>query len=396
MTPAHERRGGAPAPGARDLLADLGVRRVVNAAGYYTYVGGAVMAPEVVEAWAQGAAAVVRVDELFDAVGRRIAQLFGVEAALVTGSAAAALTVATAACITGTNADLILRIPDTAGMRNEVIVQRSHRFSYDHAVRACGIRMVEVDTVDELEAAISVRTAMMLFLNLATPRGRIGSAEVTAIGRSHGIPTLVDCAADVPPLRTLTDALAVGFDLVVVSGGKAIGGPQNAGLLLGRADLVAAARLNAAPNSDVIGRGMKGSKENALAMLVALERYLARDHAADWREWERRVRVIAAAVAQVPGVTAQPFVPTINSAGPHLCVRWDQQVVPLTLAQAAQLLREGEPSIETFPVDIPPESVWAAVGWRDGVNIGVWAMQPGEAEIVAARFAEILGVAADR
>ncbi len=396
MTTAHERPAGAPAPGARDLLADLGVRRVVNAAGYYTYVGGAVMAPEVVDAWAQGAAAVVRVEELFDAVGRRIAQLLGVEAALVTGSAAAALTVGTAACITGTNADLILRIPDTTGMRDEVIVQRSHRFSYDHAVRACGIRMVEVETASELEEAITERTVMLLFLNLAEPRGQIGSAEFTAIGRRHGIPTLVDCAADVPPLKTLTDALSVGFDLVVVSGGKAIGGPQNAGLLMGRTDLVAAAKLNAAPNSDVIGRAMKGSKENALAMLVALERYMARDHAADWREWERRVDVIAAAVDAVPGVTAQPFVPAINSHGPHVCIRWDQQLIPLTLAEAAQRLREGEPSIETFPVDIPPESIWAAVGWRDGVNIGVWAMQPGEAEVVAARLAAILGAAAGR
>ena len=394
MTTPHQRPAGTPGPGARDLLADLGVRRVVNAAGYYTYVGGAVMAPEVVDAWAQGAAAVVRVDELFDAVGHRIAELLGVDAALVTGSAAAALTVGTAACITGSNVDLILRIPDTTGMRNEVIVQRSHRFSYDHAVRACGIRMIEVETASELEEAITERTAMLLFLNLAEPRGQIGSAAFTAIGRKHSIPTLVDCAADVPPLKTLTDALAVGFDLVVVSGGKAIGGPQNAGLLLGRPDLVAAARLNAAPNSDVIGRAMKGSKENALAMLVALERYLARDHTADWREWERRVGVIGAAVTAVPGVTAQPFVPAINSHGPHVCIRWDQQMVPLTLAEAAQRLREGEPSIETFPVDIPPESLWAAVGWRDGLNIGVWAMQPGDAEIVAARLAEILGAAA--
>jgi len=396
MTPVHHDAEGPRAPAGRDLLTELGVRRVVNAAGYYTYVGGAVMAPEVVDAWAQGAAAVVRVEELFDAVGRRIAALLGCEAALVTGSAAAALTVGTAACITGTDPDRILRIPDTTGMRNEVIVQRNHRFSYDHAVRACGIRLIEVDTAAELEAAVGDRTAMLLFLNLAEARGRIGSAEFTALGRKHGIPTLIDCAADVPPLKTLTDALAVGFDLVAVSGGKAIGGPQNVGLLLGRPDLVAAARLNAAPNSDVIGRAMKGSKENALAMLVALERYLARDHEADWREWEGRVDVIVAAVNAIPGVTAEPFVPAINSHGPHVCIRWDEQRIKLTLAEAAALLREGEPSIETFPVDIPPESRWAAIGWRDGLNLGVWALQRGEAEIVAARLAEILAAAATR
>ena len=394
MPTVHHSAGDLRAAGGRDLLAELGVRRVVNAAGYYTYLGGAVMAPEVVDAWAQAAAATVRVEELFDAVGRRIADLLGCEAALVTVSAAAALTVGTAACITGTDPDLILRIPDTTGMRNEVIVQRTHRFSYDHAVRACGIRMIEVETAAELEAAISERTAMLLFLHLAEPWGQIGAAEFTALGRRHGVPTLIDCAADVPPLQTLTDALAVGFDLVVVSGGKAIGGPQNAGLLLGRPDLVGAARLNAAPNSDVIGRGMKGSKENALAMLVALERYATRDHEADWREWERRVGVIAEAVTAIPGVTAQPFVPAIASHGPHVCIRWDQQRVPITLGEAARFLRDGEPSIETFPVDGLPASRWSAIGWRDGLNLGVWALQPGEAEIVAARLAEILGAAA--
>jgi D-glucosaminate-6-phosphate ammonia-lyase len=379
---------------SRDLLAELGVRRVVNAAGYYTYLGGAPMAPEVVDAWAEAARSHVRVDELNDAVGRRVAQLLGAEGALLTASAAAALTVGTAACIAGTDPERIRRLPDTEGMRNEVIVQRSHRFSYDHAVRACGIRLIEVETTEELLAAVSDRTAMLLFLNLARDKGRIGAAEYTALGRRLGLPTLVDCAADVPPLQTLTDALAVGFDLVVVSGGKAIGGPQNAGILLGRRELVEAARLNASPNSDVIGRGMKMNKETTLAMLVALERYVARDHAADWREWERRVGVIADAVSAVPGVMAEPFVPPIGSHSPHVCIRWDQAVVALSLADVAGQLRDGEPSIETFPVDIPPESLWAAIGRRDGLNIGVWALQPGEETVVARRLVEILGGAA--
>jgi uncharacterized pyridoxal phosphate-dependent enzyme len=374
----------------RDILAELGVAPVINAAGYYTFLGGAPMEPEVVQAWADAARTSVRVDDLNEAVARRIAALLGSEAALVTAGAAAALTVGTAACITGMDADRILRLPDTGGSPPEVIVQRTHRFSYDHAVRSCGVRLVEVETAAEAEAAITDRTAMLLFLHLAEHKGKVGSAEWTAIGRRHGIPTLIDCAADVPPLQTLTDALAAGFDLVVVSGGKAIGGPQNAGLLLGRRDLVEAARLNAAPNSDVIGRGMKMNKETTLAMLVALERYIARDHAADWREWERRAGVIARAVRAVPGVVAEPFVPEIASHAPHLTIRWDLTAIPLSLASAAGQLRDGEPSIEIFPVDIPPESRWAAIGRRDGLNIGVWALQPGEEEIVARRLVEIL------
>ena len=181
----------------------------MNAAGYYTFLGGSLMDPEVVEAWAQAAQTHLRIEELNDAAGRRIAQLLGTEAALVTAGAAAALTVGTAACLTGLNQDLVNRLPDTTGMRNEVVIQRAHRFSYDHAVRSCGVRMIEVESAAELAETISDRTAMLLFLNLARERGQIGSAEFTAIGHRSGIPTMVDCAADVPPLRTLTDALAV-------------------------------------------------------------------------------------------------------------------------------------------------------------------------------------------
>lgn len=247
MTATHER---PPATDRRDLLAELGVRRVINAAGTYTLLGGGPMDAEVVDAWAEAAGATVRLEELQAAVTGRIARMIGSEAALVTSGAAAALTAGTAACVTGTDPARIQRLPDTAGMRDEVLIQRSHRFTYDHAVRATGVRLIEVDTAAELEAAIGPRTAMLLFLNLATDRGRIGPDEFTSIARHHAIPTLIDCAADVPPIETLTTALRRGFDLVAVSGGKAIGGPQNAGLLLGRADLVEAARLNSGPFSD--------------------------------------------------------------------------------------------------------------------------------------------------
>jgi L-seryl-tRNA(Ser) seleniumtransferase len=377
----------------RDLLAELGVRRVINAAGTYTLLGGARMDHEVVDAWAQAAAASVRLEELQAAVNRRIAAMVGAEAALVTCGAAAALTLATAACLTGTDPERIRRLPEQDGPPPEVIIQRSHRFTYDHAVRNTGARLIEVDGAAELEAAIGPRTAMLLFLNLARDRGDVGPDRFVAIARHHGIPTLVDCAADVPPIDTVTTNLERGFDLIAVSGGKAIGGPQNAGLLLGRADLIEAAALNSGPNADVIGRGMKVTKETLLAMYVALGRFLARDSAADWAEWERRVDVLRAALAPLRGVSTERYDPPIANRAPHLAIRWDPRVIAADRDAIAQRLRDGEPSIEVVPA-FPGIHAWAANGPQDAMNVSVWTLQPGEVDIVAGRLVEVLRAAA--
>lgn len=384
----------ATSAGPLDLIAELGVRRVINAAGTYTFLGGALMPPDVRDAWVQAAGTYVRIDELHDAIGRRIAQAVGSEAAMVTAGTAAALTVGTAACITGSDPDRIRRLPDTRGMPDEVVIQRSHRFAYDHAVRACGVRLVEVETAVDIDAAVGPETAMLLFLNLAEGRGRVGPDEFVALGRRHGTPTFIDCAADVPPISTLETALARGFDLVAVSGGKAIGGPQNAGLLLGRADLIAASRLNSAPNSDVIGRGLKVNKETMLAMLVALERFIARDHDADRREWDRRIDAIAARLRDVPGITTDRYLPDIANRAPHLSVRWDATTIPDSIEEIAEQLRIGEPSIEVVP-QFPGEHAWAANGPQDALNVAVWMLQPGEEEIVGRRLVDVLTAAAD-
>ncbi len=376
-------------PASRDLIAELGVRRVINAAGTYTLLGGGRMDPEVVDAWALAARTTVRLAELETAVTTRIAAAIGAPAALVTSGAAAALTVATAACLTGLDVSLVERLPDLAGMCDEVIIQRSHRFTYDHAVRSTGVRLIEVDTAAELEASIGNRTAMLLFLNLAQARGPVGPEEFVAIARRRGVPTLVDCAADVPPIDTLREALDRGFDLVAVSGGKAIAGPQNAGLLLGRADLIEAARLNSGPNSDVIGRGMKVTKETLLAMFVAVERFLARDFDADWREWERRIGVLTDALAAVPHVTVERYVPAVANRAPHLSVRWDSTALAATITEIAEQLRIADPSIEVVP-QFPGVHQWAANGPPDALNVAVWTLQPGEVEIVAAQLAHTL------
>ncbi len=389
----HRRRffewlGGAPLAGwlgcgvrrraTRDFWKELGVRPIINAAGSYTMFTGSLMRPEVLEAIMATAGDYVRLVDVQQAVGRRIASMLGAEAAMVTSGAAAALTLGTAACITGKNPDFIQRIPDLTGMKNEVIIQKSHRFPYDHMVRNCGVRLIEVETREELERAIRPSTAMMLFLNKAEPDGQVKMEEFVAIGKKHGIPTFNDAAADVPPIEHLLKPIRLGFDLVTISGGKGIRGPQSAGLLVGRKDLIEAAMLNTAPHSDTIGRSCKVNKEEIVAMMVALESFLKEDQEANWREWEQRVATIEKIVSAVPGVKAERFVPQIANQVPHLRVDWDREKIRLSPEEVMQRLREGEPSIELVP------------GPKVGVEIASWTMKPGEAEIVGERLRAIL------
>lgn len=369
-----------PAAAARkDFFAELGVQPIINGAGAYTMMTGSLMWPETVEAIAACSKQFVRLTELHDAVGKRIASLIGSEAAMVPSGAAAGLTLGTAACITGDNPDFIARIPDTAGMKNEVLVQKTHRFPYDHMVRNCGIRLIEVETADQLAGAITPKTAALLFLNKADHLGQIKMQEFVELGKKHRIPTFNDAAADVPPIDNITRLLKLGFDLVAVSGGKGLRGPQSAGLLLGRAELIRAARLNTLPHSDTMGRSCKVNKEELVGMMVALEMYLKHDHEADWREWERRVKTISGSVADIAGVTVEPFVPKIANQVPHLRVKWDESKIRLTPAELMRKLREGTPSIELVPE--PPA----------GVEIASWMLQPGEAEIIGKRMRAVLG-----
>jgi len=363
----------------RDYFKELGIRPFINAAGTYTTLTASLMHPEVVQAIDYSSRVFVHLQDLHDAVGKRIASLVGCEAAMVSSGAASALTLGTAACLTGTNQDFIRRLPDTTGMKTEVIIQKSHRYGYDHAIRNCGIRFVEVDTPADLEHAINERTAMMLFFNANDPVGRIHAAEFAQLGKKHNIPTFNDAAADVPPVENLSKYIKQGFDLVTFSGGKGIRGPQSAGLLLGRKDLIEAARLNASPNSDSIGRGMKVNKEEILGMMVAVEVYLKKDHAAEWREFEKRIKLIADSVGPVSGVKTETFIPEIANAVPHLRISWDEAALKITSKDATKKLLEGEPSIELRP------------GAKAGtIEVAVWMLQPGEAQIVARRIREVL------
>jgi L-seryl-tRNA(Ser) seleniumtransferase len=355
----------------------MGVRPFINAAGTYTAMTSSLMPSEVMEAIHYASAHYVMLDELHDRVGERIASLVRSEAAMVTSGAASALTLGTAGVLTGADRRKVLDLPNLIGMKSDVIIQKSHRFAYDHAVRNCGVRLVEVETREELERAITERTAMLLFFNANNGVGQIKDQEFAQLGRKHGIPTLNDAAADVPPVENLWKYTAMGFDLVAFSGGKGIRGPQSSGLLVGRKDLVAAARLNGPPNSDAIGRGMKVNKEEMLGLLVALELYLKKDHDQERREFDRRADTIRQGAASVPGVKAEIVVPEIANHVPHVRVSWDANANALTAADVVKALRAGEPSIGTRSEG-------------DTVVVGVWMMRPGEDRIVARRLQQVL------
>jgi L-seryl-tRNA(Ser) seleniumtransferase len=375
--------GLAPAAAAavtkRDYFKELGVRPLINAAGTYTMFTASLMLPEVMEAINYASKQFVRIAELHDAVGKRIAELLGAEAAMVSAGAASALTLGTAGVLTGMDQKKVLQLPDLTGMKSEVIVQKSHRVGYDHAIRNCGVKLIEVETREELLRAINPKTAMMFFLNWANNDGQIKDQEFAQIGIDKGIPTMTDCAADALPLENMTRFNKMGFSMVVFSGGKGIRGPQSAGVLMGKKEIIAAARLNGPPNGDTIGRGMKVNKEELLGMMVAIETFMKKDHASEWKEWERRVALIGDSAKSIAGVKAEQYVPPIANHVPHLRLTWDSSKVKLSYKEVAVKLREGDPSIEVVPGNN-----------KDSLEIGVWMLQPGEDKIIARRLREVL------
>jgi uncharacterized pyridoxal phosphate-dependent enzyme len=373
-----------PPPGSpahRDYFKELGLRTFINAAGTYTALTGCLMPEEVTDAIKYASRQYVNLVELQQKAGDRIAEMLQCEGALVTAGAASAITLGTAAVLTGKDKEKIVRLPgDMSGMKTEVIIQKAHRIVYDHAIRNCGITLVEVETREELEAAINDHTAMMWFLNTGNDKGQVKDEEFVAIGRRHGIPTFNDCAADVPPVENLWKYTKMGFDLVCFSGGKGIRGPQSTGLLLGRKELTEAALLHAPPNGNAIGRGMKVNKEEVLAQLVALELFLSRDQEKEWARWEKQINLISDSALAVPGVETEIHVPPIANHVPSLRIRWDQSQVKTTPGEVRNALRQGHPSIET-------------VGGDESVDITTWMMNPGEERIVARRVREELEAA---
>ena len=361
----------------RDILKELGIRTFVNAAGTYTAMTASLMHDEVLETIKQGAKQFAMLDEVQDKVGEKIAELCHAEAATVTAGCWSALVLGTAGVLTGMDMKKVAQLPDVTGMKSEVIVQKGHNIGYVHALTNTGAIIVEIETAQELEKAINEKTAMMWFLNSYAPMGKIQHEEWVAIAKKHKIPTMIDMAADVPPVSNLWKYNDLGFDLVCVSGGKAMRGPQSAGLLMGKKELIAAARLSAPPRGGNIGRGMKVNKEEVLGMYVALEKYINQDHDAEWKMWESKIDTIAKSVNSIEGVKIEISVPPIANHTPLLFISWDESKVKTSNKDLMLKLRNGSPSIEVM-----------ANG--TGINITVFMLQEGEEKMVAKRIREEL------
>jgi L-seryl-tRNA(Ser) seleniumtransferase len=377
------------APKVVDYYQKLGVTPFINAAGTYTVLSASSMPDEVRAAVELAAKRPVNLNELLDASGVYLAKKLRCEAALVTSGAAAALAVGTAACITMGNDQPILDIPtDMSELKNEVIVQKSHRYGYDHALRNCGILFVEVETLEQYEQAFNERTVMAHFFNAGA--GKISREDWVRVAHKHGVPCLNDAAADVPPISNLWKYTEMGFDLVTFSGGKGLRGPQCTGLLLGRKDLIDAARKNNSPNSNTIGRGMKVAKEEIVGLVAAVDWFLKQDDAAIEAQCQQRADRIAKHLSGIPTVQTQIFVPEIANHVPHLLITYDQSRIKITGAEVMQKMRGGKPRIELNPSTGGAPASAGLPGGANTIVVGVWMLQPGEDTIVAQRLHAVL------
>jgi L-seryl-tRNA(Ser) seleniumtransferase len=376
-----------------DYYAKLGVPTIINAAGTYTALTASIMPPSVQAAVALAAKHPVRLLELQKAAGEYLAKQLKCEAALVTDGAASALTLGTAACMTVGNRGAIRRIPaDLTGLKNEVVVQKGHRYGYDHALLNCGVKFAEVETLAQYDAAFNDRTVMAHFFN-AAESGQISREDWVRVAHAHQVPCFNDAAADVPPIANLWNYTKMGFDLVTFSGGKGLRGPQNAGLLLGRKDLIEAAQANNNPNSDSIGRGMKVSKEQIVGMVAAIDWFLSQSDAGMEAEFRKRADRIIAGMKGLPTLDCKVEIPNVAAnAVPHLLIRYDQKRIKIAPADVAKELRKGSPSIELNP--LTGQKRGAGLSNDEGtIVVGVWMLQPGEDLIVARRLKEVLSKA---
>ena len=370
----------APGGRKRNIFNELGLRTFINAAGTYTAMTASLMEDEVMDVINEAAKEFVMLDEVQDKVGERIAKMVHAEAATVTAGAFSALTLGTAGVLTGMDPKNVEKLPNLAGtgMKSDVIIQKAHIIGYVNALTNTGATIIPVETADDVQKAINDKTAMMWFLNANTDLGKIRHPEWLELARKNNIPTMIDIAADVPPVENLWKFNDMGFDLVCISGGKAMRGPQSAGILMGKKKYIDAARLSAPPRGATIGRGMKVNKEEILGMYVALEKYINKDHQKEWQQWEERVGVITGALKPVNGVVCAVSVPPYANHTQLINVSWDASKIKLQQKELLERLRNGSPSIEVMP------------GANEGINITVFMLKPGQEKIVASRLKEEL------
>ncbi|MGH8247702.1 MAG: aminotransferase class V-fold PLP-dependent enzyme, partial [Gammaproteobacteria bacterium] len=361
----------------------IGVRPLINCRGTFTIISGSTTLPEVKRAMDEASRHYVNLDELMEAVSRRVAELTRAEWAIVTAGCAAAETLATCACIAGADPEKMQRLPNLDGLKDEVIIPRHSRNVYDQAVRMVEVRIVSPENMKELEGSFSPRTAMVYVLASPNDLGPFGLEPIAKAAHERGVPVFVDAAAEglTPEVH-----LSRGADLVAYSGGKAIRGPQCAGLLLGRKDLCYAAWLNSAPHH-AFGRSLKVGKEEIIGMLTAVEMWHKRDHAAEWKVWEARLAEIGRQVAKVPGVTTEVSQPTgLSNRAPQLRIKWDGGKLGISGKELFDELLAGEPRI----------NLANSTGTRrerlseSSVSVMPWMMHPGDEKIVAARLYQVL------
>lgn len=371
----------------------LGVRPHLGAHEHISRLSGSRMPREVIEAMVEANGFFVDMHELAEAAGRRIAEVMGAEAAIVTAGAFSAMVLAAAACLTGTDPEKMDALPHPTWPKRECLIQTPHRFDYDRAYRAAGMTLVEAKTREEFLARINPATAMIAVLAAVEKQSEFGPPlpvkrahppdpsvmmpdELIAIGKKAGVPVLVDVASDLPPASNLTRFVKAGADLVVLSGGKGIRGPQSTGILAGRKDLIDAARLNNAPYSN-LGRGMKVGKEEMVGLIVALNRYVQLDHPREIESWNRKARWIAGELQGIRGLSAEYAVNTMGYEDVDLS--WDEAIIRLTPEQAREKLKNGEPRVI-----------------YDGNTVRTRCLEDGEEVLVARRLREFFGKEAPR
>jgi uncharacterized pyridoxal phosphate-dependent enzyme len=375
-----------------DVYNDLGVKPIINAAGTLTTLGGSLILPEVMEAMVEASRAFVPMGELHLAAGRHIAEWTGVEAAHVCAGASAGIALMAAACMAGDDPIKIRQLPDTTGMPSTFVVQRNHRHGYDQALRVAGGKFIEIEAdAGQLERAVSREGIAGVFYTHAwNLKGEVlPLPQVAEIAHAHGVPVLLDAAAEVPPVENLWRFCREGADLVTFSGGKALRGPQSTGLLLGRADLIEACRLNDCPNHS-IGRSMKVGKEDIAGLLKAVELYVERDHVAEGLVWDRRVARVLETLEGLSHVQARRQMPYgVGQQIPHAAIAWDEATLGITCEELRQRLLEGTPRIAVQVVDSVtyPRGEFTAAE----VRVHPHTLREGEEVVVAERIREILG-----
>ncbi|MBK9167218.1 MAG: aminotransferase class V-fold PLP-dependent enzyme [Bryobacterales bacterium] len=363
------------------LYAELGIRPLINLVGTHTTIGASKIWPDIHDAMAEASRDYIVLEELQEKVGERIAALMGAPAAMVTSGCAGAISIGTCAALAGDDPAKIKRLPDLTGMKTEVIIQKVHRNGYDHAVRNAGVKIVEVSSLEELERAAGSNTAMLYFLggtshdyDVVTP---ISLEDCLKVAHRTGFPVMVDAANMLPPWENLRKLAAMKVDMICVSGGKHMRGPQCSGILAGRKDLVRAAWLNSSPHSDSLGRPMKVGREEVVGAWLAAERYAKLDFDEVDRQSAQQADFLISQCRKIKGLSAEktPFDRTRRVHRVH--VTWDENALGLTTAQVTQQLRDGEPRIAV------------GRGRKQGIEMTVFMNDPGDEKIAARRLKEI-------